>query len=125
MTITEKLLVILAITIFTIAFSVTRRYWQPLLLRYWQPLLFSLLCILVPAAFQCFDQLYDEYGDFQHHSATVDCLIFGGLASCVLLVWSVWGFHHHKVRAVIGFVVCSVTFLWTFLCLWSMEHSRS
>ncbi|MGA2242014.1 MAG: hypothetical protein ABSH11_08235 [Verrucomicrobiota bacterium] len=34
MTATEKLLVILAITIFVIAFFATRRYWQPLLLRY-------------------------------------------------------------------------------------------
>jgi hypothetical protein len=125
MTITEKLLVILAITILAIAFSVTRRYWQPLLLQYWQPLLFSFLCILVPAAFQCSAQLYDEYGDLQRHSATVGCLIFGGLASCSLLVWSVWDFRHHKVRAVIGFVVCSVTFLWTFLYLRSIEFSKS
>ena len=120
MTIIEKLLVILVITILVIALAATRRFWQ----RFWQNLLFASLCVLVPIAFERFLELYDEYGDIEFHTVTVGWLLFGGLASCSLLIWSIWGFRHHKVRTVVGFAVCFVTALWMWLGMQTILYSK-
>ena len=93
--------------------------------KYWQHIVFSVLCILVPGTFASFVRFYEDHGDLEFHTATTGCLIFGGLAACLLLGWSAWGFRHHKVRAVIGFIVCLVTFWWTFTYLQAIQYMKS
>ena len=124
---TEALVVLFGITAALVVFlAATRQYWQSsvlrfwhLILRFWQTLLFLSLCLLVPTAFRQFVVLsFDEYyEDLPLRTVTLIWLILGGLTACLVLGWSAWGFRHHKVRAVIGLVVCSVTFWWTCACV--------
>jgi hypothetical protein len=122
MTITEALLALFVIAIVVMAFAVTRQYWQSSFLRFWhfilqfwQTLLFSSLCLLVPTAFGHFvGSSWDEYYEgLPFRTVTLAWLILGGLTAFLVLSWSACGFRHHKVRAVMGLVICVATFWWT------------
>lgn len=126
MTIIEALLALLVIVVVVMAFAVTRQYWQfsflrfwHFILRFWQTLLFSLLCLLIPMAFRRFVALsWDEYYErLPFRTVTLTWLIVGGLAACLVLGWSAWDFRHHKVRGMIGLVLCILTLWWVCACV--------
>jgi hypothetical protein len=119
MPIIETLLVLCAIAALVTVLAATRQYWQfsflrfcHSILRFWQTLLFSSLCLLVPAAFRRFVALsWEEYYEsLPFRTVTLTWLILGALTACLVLGWSAWGFRHHKVRGIIGMVICAVTF---------------
>ena len=133
MTITEALPSLLVIAVVVIAFAVTRQYWQSsvlricrFILRFWQTLLFSLLSLLIPTASWHFVGLsWEEYDDgLPFRTVTLTWLVLGVLAACLLLVWSAWGFRHHKVRALIGLVICAATFWWTCASVQAFPHMK-
>ena len=118
----ENSLVLLVIAFVVVACALTKEHWQfPVLrfwrfiLRSWQTLLFSGLCLLVPAAFRQFVGLswQEYYEDLPFRAVTLTWLIAGGLMACLVLSWSAWGLRHHKVRALIGLLICVGTFWWT------------
>src|SRR5215472_6556459 len=96
--------VVLTIAVIVSALALTRRMWQRFVFRNWRSLLFSALCLLVPAVFAQFVNLYAKYDDMDFHTATNSWLLIGGFAACLLSGWSVWSFRNHKGRALIGFL---------------------
>lgn len=84
------------------------------------------LGLLVPTAFMRFVGLsWEEYYEGSpFRTVTLTWLILGGLAAFLVLGWSAWGFRHHKVRAVIGLVICAATFWWTCASVQAFAHLK-
>src|SRR5439155_313625 len=76
-----------------------------------QFLVFSSLCLLAPTAFVLYALTY-----LIHQRFAVACSVAGFAFSVVLFGWSLWSLRRHRVRAVVGLVVCLVVF-WLILII--------